>query len=105
MGFTDAVDGKDASLTVDGIPIDSASNTVTGVIPGVTLTFLESTASASGEPDHPVTLQISPDLTPIGTDINTFVSNWNTLITAVNSGIQDQYILGRSRRFIGRHFG
>ena len=30
MGFADAVDGKDASLTVDGIPIDSASNTGDG---------------------------------------------------------------------------
>lgn len=81
MGFTDAVDGKDAALTVDGIPIDSASNTVTGVIPGVTLTL-------SGPSSTPVTLQISPDLTPIATDINNFVSSWNTLIQAVNAGIQ-----------------
>jgi flagellar hook-associated protein 2 len=33
MGFTDAVDGTDASLTVDGIPADSGGNTVTGVRP------------------------------------------------------------------------
>ena len=88
MGFTDAVDGTDASFTVDGIPIDSASNTVTGVIPGVTLTLSGVTSSGSGQTDNPVTLQISPDLTPIATDINSFVSNWNTLITAINSGIQ-----------------
>jgi flagellar hook-associated protein 2 len=81
MGFTDAVDGKDAVLTVDGIPIDSASNTVTGVIPGVTLTL-------SGQSSTPVTLQISPNLTPIGNDINNFITSWNTLIQAVNSGIQ-----------------
>jgi flagellar hook-associated protein 2 len=81
MGFTDAQDGRDAALTVDGIPIDSTSNTVEGVIPGVTLTL-------SGESGTPVTLQISPDLTPIATDINNFVSSWNTLIQAVNSGIQ-----------------
>jgi len=81
MGFTDAVDGKDASLTVDGIPIDSASNTVTGVIPGVTLTL-------SGGSSTPVTIQISPDLSSLATSINNFVSSWNTLIQAVNSGIQ-----------------
>jgi flagellar hook-associated protein 2 len=81
MGFKDAVDGADAALTVDGIPIDSASNTVEGVIPGVTLTL-------SGESSSPVTLQISPDLTPLATDINNFVSSWNTLIQAINSGIQ-----------------
>ena len=78
-----AVDGKDAALTVDGIPIDSASNTVTGAIPGVTLTL-----SGYRPRRHPVTLQISPDLTPIATDINNFVSSWNTLIQAVNAGIQ-----------------
>ena len=81
MGFTNLVNGQDASLSVDGIPIDSASNTVTGVIPGVTLTL-------SGPSSDSVTLQISPNLTPIATDINNFVSSWNTLIQAVNSGIQ-----------------
>lgn len=81
MGFTDAVNGKDASLTVDGIPVDSASNTVTGVIPGVTLTL-------SGQSSAPVTLQISPALTPLATDINTFASDWNILIGAINAGIQ-----------------
>jgi flagellar hook-associated protein 2 len=81
MGFTDAVDGHDALLTVDGIPIDSASNTVTGVIPGVTLTL-------SGESSTPVTIGITPNLTPLASDINSFVSSWNTLIQAINTGIQ-----------------
>jgi flagellar hook-associated protein 2 len=94
MGFTDAVDGKNASLTVDGIPIDSASNKVTGVIPGVTLTL-------SGQSSTPVTLQVSPDLTPIATDINTFVSDWNTLITAVNSGIQTNSSTGAAGTLTG----
>jgi flagellar hook-associated protein 2 len=86
MGFTDAVDGADAALTVDGIPVDSSSNTVTGVIPGLTLTL--SGLTSTGGTNTPVTLQISPNLTPIATDINNFVSSWNTLIQAVNSGIQ-----------------
>jgi len=101
MGFTDAVAGKDASLTVDGIPIDSASNTVTGAIPGVTLTLSGVTSSGSGQPDSPVTLQISPDLTPIATDINTFVSNWNTLIGAINSGIQTNSSTGAAGALSG----
>ena len=86
MGFIDAEDGTDASLTVDGIPIDSASNTVQGVIPGVTLTL--SGVTASGQTDNPVTLQIAPNYTPIATDINTFVTSWNTLIQGINSGIK-----------------
>jgi flagellar hook-associated protein 2 len=92
MSFTDAVDGKDAELSVDGIPIDSASNTVTGVIPGLTLTL--SGVTTSGQTDNPVTLQISPDLTPIATDVNNFVSSWNTLIQAVNAGIQTNTTTG-----------
>ena len=86
MGFTQAVAGTDAALSVDGIPVDSASNTVQGAIPGVTLTLSGLTNSTGS--DNPVTLQISPDLTPIATDVNNFVSSWNTLIQAVNTGIQ-----------------
>lgn len=81
MGFTQATAGADASLTVDGIPVTSSSDTVTGVIPGVTLTL-------SGTSTTPVTLQLSPDLTTVADDINDFVTSWNTLIEAVNSDIQ-----------------
>lgn len=86
LGFTQAVAGQDAALTVDGIPIDSASNTVQGALPGVTLTL--SGLTTSGGTNNPVTLQIAPNLTPIATDINNFVSAWNTLIQAVNTGLQ-----------------
>jgi flagellar hook-associated protein 2 len=86
LGFTQAEAGQDAALSVDGIPVDSASNTVAGAIPGVTLT-LSGLTNATGT-DNPVTLQISPDLTPIATDINNFVSSWNTLIGAINTGLQ-----------------
>jgi flagellar hook-associated protein 2 len=99
MGFIDAVDGKDAELTVDGIPVDSPGNMVTGVIPGVTLTL--SGLTTSGQTDSPVTLQISPNLTPIATDINNFVSSWNTLIQAVNSGIQTDSSTGAAGTLSG----
>jgi len=84
MGFTQAVDSSDhplgtnAALTVDGIPITSASNTVTGVIPGVTLTL-------SGVSSTPVTLAIQPDLTQVSTAINNFVSTYNTLMNDINA--------------------
>jgi flagellar hook-associated protein 2 len=77
MQFTKPVDGTDASLTVDGIPITSGSNTVTGVIPGVTLTLTSESAS-------PVTIGIQPDLTQVATAINNFVSSYNTLIQDIN---------------------
>jgi flagellar hook-associated protein 2 len=84
LTFSQAVDGSgtplgaDASLAVDGVPVSSASNTVTGVIPGVTLTL-------SGESTSPVTLAIQPDLTQVGTAINSFVSAYNTVIGDINA--------------------
>jgi len=87
MGFTQALDGSghplgsDASLTVDGIPISSATNTVTGVIPGVTLTL-------SGVSSSPVTIGIQPDLTQVATAINNFVSGYNKVMQDINAQYQ-----------------
>jgi len=84
MGFTAALGanqqplGTNASLTVDGVPVTSGSNTVTGVIPGVTLTL-------SGTSSDPVTLDIQPDLTQVSTGINSFVSAWNQLMDDINT--------------------
>ncbi len=84
MGFTQATDaqgnplGTDASLTVDGVPVTSGSNTVTGVIPGVTLTL-------SGTSTSPVTLAIQPDLTQASTAINNFVTAYNQVMTDINT--------------------
>ena len=84
MGFTQATDaqgnplGTDASLTVDGVPVASGSNTVTGVISGVTLTL-------SGASSSPVTLAIQPDLTQASTAINNFVSAYNQVMTDINT--------------------
>jgi flagellar hook-associated protein 2 len=70
--------GTDASLTVDGVPVTSGSNTVTGVIPGMTLTL-------SGISSDPVTLDVQPDLTQASTGINNFVSAWNQLMSDINA--------------------
>jgi flagellar hook-associated protein 2 len=101
LGFTVATTGGDAALTVDGIPIDSGSNTVAGAIPGIILTLSGSTSSGEGQPANPVTLQISPNLTPIASDINNFVAAWNTLITAVNSSIQSNSSSGSGGSLTG----
>ena len=84
MGFTQATDaqgnplGTDASLTVDGVPVTSGSNTVTGVIPGVTLTL-------SGTSSPPVTLAVQPDLTQVSTAINNFVTAYNQVMIDINT--------------------
>jgi flagellar hook-associated protein 2 len=78
LGFTQNA-GVNSSLTVDGVPISSSSNMVTGVIPGVTLNLL------SASPGTNVSLAVSPDNTQITNAINGFVSAYNTLISDVNS--------------------
>lgn len=82
IGFTQAVQGEDASLTVDGIPIDSASNTVTGVVPGVTFNLL------SAAPNTPVDVSIEPDTNSAETAISNFVSAYNTVMGDVNTQYQ-----------------
>lgn len=75
FGFTQAVTGSNASLTVDGIGISSASNTVTGVISGVTLSLL------SANPGVQVSLGVTPNTSDIQTALQQFVTDYNTVIS------------------------
>ena len=83
FGFTQAVAGANASLTVDGVPIDSASNTVAGAISGVTLDLL------GAAPGSPFSLTVASDASTISTAINQFVTDYNTAIGLVNSQFAD----------------
>ncbi len=76
LSFTKAVTGTNASLVVDGIPISSASNTVSNVI---TLNL------GSPSPSTPVTVNVNPDTTQVTSAINTLVNAYNTVITEINS--------------------
>lgn len=78
-GFTQAVTGNNASLSVDGINISSASNTVTGVVPGLTLNLL------SAAPGVQVSLGVAPDTTQAAQAINQFVTDYNTVISDLNT--------------------
>jgi flagellar hook-associated protein 2 len=84
LTFTQASPGQDAALTVDGIPIDSASNTVTGAVNGLTLNLLG--ASPGGQ----VNITIAPDSSAASQAIATFVGAYNTAIGDVNT----QYTVG-----------
>ena len=83
FGFTEVVPGANASLTVNGISIASASNTVTGVVPGLTLNLL------NADPGTQVDLTVSPDTSQVSTAVSQFVSDYNTLIQAVNAQYAD----------------
>jgi flagellar hook-associated protein 2 len=80
VGFTRAgLPAANASLTVDGVPVYPASNTVTGVLSGVTLNLL------GASPGTTINLSLGPDTTAINTAVSSFVSAYNTLIKDVNT--------------------
>jgi flagellar hook-associated protein 2 len=79
LNFTQGTAGVDAQLTVDGVPIDSSTNTVTTALPGVTLDL------ASAAPNTPVTIAVAADTGQATQTINSFVSAYNTVISDINS--------------------
>ncbi len=83
--FTSAA-GVDAQLTVDGVPVDSSTNTVTGAIPGVTLSL------GAADADTPVLVSVQPDTTTASQAIQTFVDAYNAVIGSINQ----QYTLDSS---------
>jgi len=83
FGFTQPVTGTNASLTVDGVPISSASDTVSGALPGVTLNLLGASAGAQ------VTLNVQPDTSSASTAINQFVTDYNKVMSDINAQFTD----------------
>jgi len=70
--------GANASLTIDGVPYSSASNTISGAIPGVTLNL------ASAAPNLPVQLTVAANSIQITQAINNFVAAYNQVIGDMN---------------------
>ncbi len=78
LGFHQAVTGSNASLVVDGVPINSTSNTLSGVIPGATIQL------TGAAPGRAVSLTLSPDSSQATKAINQFVTAWNKVMQVVN---------------------
>ncbi|MDH5361090.1 MAG: flagellar filament capping protein FliD [Gammaproteobacteria bacterium] len=74
--LTQAQAGADASFSVNGISLTSASNTVTGAIPDVTLN-LKSTGTT--------TLDVGVDKNSSKESIEAFVSAYNNLVKTINT--------------------
>jgi flagellar hook-associated protein 2 len=85
LNFNSTVTGKDASLTVDGVSLSSASNTVTNLIPGLTFQLLAPSAKESDGSLEQVQVVIGNDNTAVESTINSFVSDYNSLISATNA--------------------
>ncbi|HTS36844.1 MAG TPA: flagellar filament capping protein FliD [Candidatus Solibacter sp.] len=79
LTFDAPVGGANASFSIDGVPFSSASNTVNGAIPGVTLNLL------SSAPGTPVQLTVGVDQSQITSAVNDFISAYNTVINDINT--------------------
>jgi len=78
LTLTQGVQGGNASLTVDGVPVSNSTNLVSTAIPGVTLNLI---SAASGTP---VTVTVGSDTAQVRQGIDDFVSAYNAVITAIN---------------------
>jgi flagellar hook-associated protein 2 len=83
VDFTQGQPGADASLTVDGVNITSASNTVTDAIPGVTFQALS--APVSGITATPIQVEITNDNSSVESAVKSFVTDYNKVIADINT--------------------
>jgi len=79
LGFTKGSTGANASLTVDGVPISSATNTVSGVLNGVTLNLV------SASPGTEVQIGVAANATQVTQAVNDFVNAYNTVVQDLNA--------------------
>lgn len=86
LNYNTAVNGQNASLVVDGVTLSSAGNTVSNLIPGVTFQLLSTSPSidANGNQES-VQVVIGNDNSGVETAINQFVTDYNSLIKAMNA--------------------
>jgi flagellar hook-associated protein 2 len=84
LTYTSPVPGADASLVVDGIPVSASSNTVSTVIPGVTFQLL-APSPITGTTPETVQVQIVNDTSTVSSALESFVSDYNNVISAINA--------------------
>jgi flagellar hook-associated protein 2 len=79
--ITGSNQGTNATFSVGGIPnpITESSNTITDVIPGVSFTLQNTLPTGS------VTLSLATDPTQLSSALQTFVTDYNTLVSAVQA--------------------
>ena len=85
LGYSNPVVGADAQLSVDGVSLTSSSNTVANLIPGVTFQLLAPSAKESDNSLEQVQVVIANDNSGVESAFNSMVSDYNSLISAVNA--------------------
>jgi flagellar hook-associated protein 2 len=85
LGYTSAVSGTNAQLSVDGVSLTSASNTVANLIPGITFQLLAPSAQESDGSLEQVQVVIANDNSGVESGVSSMVSDYNALISAINT--------------------
>ena len=80
LQFHVGVTGQNAKLTVDGVPVQCATNQVTGVLTGVTMNLTGTTTA-----DNPVSLTVAQDTDKASQAIHDMVSAYNSVINNINA--------------------
>jgi flagellar hook-associated protein 2 len=78
QNMSETVTARNANLSVNGIAVSKASNTVSDIIPGVTVNLSKPSAT-------PVTLTVAPDTATVTKNVNSFVTAYNALKTTLTS--------------------
>ncbi len=84
LNYNSTVDAKNASLVVDGVPLSSATNIVSNLIPGVTFQMLSASPTDSNGNKVGIQVVIGNDNASVESTINTMVTDYNSLISAIN---------------------
>jgi len=69
---------RNTDVLVDGVPVQSASNTIEGVVAGVTLKL-------TGESTSPTSLSVNSDTTTLQSNVQAFVKAYNDLLGYMNT--------------------
>ena len=85
IAYASSVPGSDASLNIDGVNLTSSSNTPTNLIPGLTFQLLSASPKQSDGSLEPIQIVIGNDNTGVETAINSMVTDYNALISAINT--------------------
>jgi len=76
QNMSQTTSAQNASLTVNGLAITSASNTVTGAIPGVTLNLAQTGST---------TLTVANDTSSVASAVQSFIQAYNSANTTIDS--------------------
>jgi flagellar hook-associated protein 2 len=77
--ISDTNQGSNSNFELNGIPISESTNNITDVVPGVSFTLLNTNPTGS------VTLSLATDPTQLSSALQTFVTDYNTLVTQVEA--------------------